>query len=300
MPLASPPFLQVLGCDLDALSGEVVQHNDVRTSPDGLVRLRLALHLDFHLQAEAADGLGGGDGVGDAPAAPHVVVLQHDHGRQVHPVAVRPTDQHAVLLDQAEPRGRLARARQLALVPRRAQVDEEPAGHGGDAAAPGEDVEGDALAEQDAARGAGHGRDLGLEAAGRGPLDVAALGGVPLDGAAALREDLVEEGHAGQDACGLGPEGGGARDVADDEAAVVEGGGVFGQPGGDLGLPRGGQEVLQGAVVQGHWKHSFFFLGLLCFPSVSGMLVAAEDDPKDGGVGLVIRVDPVCSVPEAG
>lgn len=73
-----------------------------------------------------------------------------------------------------------------------------------------------------------------------------ALFSVPLNGAAALVKDLVEKGPSGDDAGGLAPEGGGAGVFADDEASVVERGRVFGEPGGDLGLPAWGEEVGEG------------------------------------------------------
>lgn len=250
VPLASPALLQALGGDLDALAGEVVEHDDVSAGLDSLVGLGLALDLDLDLEREPAGALCGGDGVPDAAPAPDVVVLEHDHGAQVHAVAVGAADQHAVLLDQAEPGRGLARAGQRAAVARRPQVDEETPSHAGDAAAAREDVEGDALAQKDSPSGPGDGGDLHLDAAAAlVALDVLALAGVPLDGAAGLGKDLGEEGHTGQDAARLAPEGGGARRVADDEAAVVEGGRVLGQPGGDLGLPVRRQEVLQRAMV---------------------------------------------------
>lgn len=256
MPLTGPALLQVLGGDLDALAGEVIEHDDVCARLDGLVGLGLTLDLDLDLEREAAGALCGGDGVLDAAPAPDVVVLEHDHGAQVHAVAVCAADQHAVLLDQAEPGRGLARAGQGAAVSGRPQVDDEATGLAGDAAAAREDVEGDALAEQDAPGGTRDGGDLHLDAAAvLVALNVLALAGVPLDGAACLGKDLVEEGHAGQDAAGLAPEGGGAGRIADDEAAVVEGGRVLGQPGGDLGLPVRRQEVLERAVVQRHVPH---------------------------------------------
>lgn len=52
---------------------------------------------------------------------PDVVVLEHDHARQVVPVRVDPADEHAVFLDEPEARRRLARARDDALVPVRAR-----------------------------------------------------------------------------------------------------------------------------------------------------------------------------------
>jgi hypothetical protein len=45
---------------------------------------------------------------------------------------------------------------------------------------------------------------------------------MPLDGAAALRKDLVEEGSAGDDAAGFTPEGSDTGTVTDNEAGVIE------------------------------------------------------------------------------
>ena len=70
---------------------------------------------------------------------------------------------------------------------------------------------------------------------------------VPLDGAAALGKDLVEEGSAGDDARRLAPERGHAIPLADDEPGVVHRRGVFGEPASDGRLPRGGEEVGEAA-----------------------------------------------------
>ena len=45
-----------------------------------------------------------------------MVVLEHDHARQIVPVRVDPADEHPVLLDEPEARRRLARAGDDALV----------------------------------------------------------------------------------------------------------------------------------------------------------------------------------------
>ncbi len=50
-----------------------------------------------------------------------MVVLEHDHAREVVPVGVDPADEHPVLLDETEARRRLARARDDALVAVRAR-----------------------------------------------------------------------------------------------------------------------------------------------------------------------------------
>ncbi|KHO11639.1 hypothetical protein MAA_10881 [Metarhizium robertsii ARSEF 23] len=245
-----PALLQRPRRGADPIPSEVVQHDDVGARGNGLVGLLLALHLDLDLDAEAGDGLGGPHGVGDAAPAPDVVVLEHHHGAQVHAVGVGAAHQHAVLLDEPEARGGLARARQDARVAGAADQRDDAARLGGDAGAAGERVEGHALPEQDAARGAGHRGHLDL-AAGRGRrVQRRALGVVPLDAAARLGEDLGEEGDAGEDAGRLGEEGGAPGHFADDEAGVVEGGGVFGQPGGYPGFLGRREEVR--FVVGGH------------------------------------------------
>ncbi|KAG8405858.1 hypothetical protein J3459_020909 [Metarhizium acridum] len=73
---------------------------------------------------------------------------------------------------------------------------------------------------------------------------------VPLDAAARLGEYLGEEGDAGEDAGRLGEERCAPGRLSDDEARVVEGGGVFGQPGGYLGFIGRREKVC--FVVGGH------------------------------------------------
>lgn len=245
MLLANPPLLQAPRRNLDAIAREIVQHHNVRARRNRLVRLRLALHLDFNLHAESRNRLGRRHSLGDAAPAPDVVVLEHHHRAQIHPVPVCTANQHAVLLHQAKPRRRLARSRQHAAIARRPQLRDEQLALRRHARAPRKRIQRNPLAQQEAPRRTGHGSDLHL-AAVAAEVEMRALFGVPLDGAAALVEDLVEKGSAGDDAGGLAPEGGGAEVFADDEASIVERGRVFGEPGGDLGLPAGGEEVCEG------------------------------------------------------
>lgn len=249
MSLALPSLLQTPCRNLDAVASEVVQHDNISTRLDGLVGLGLALYLDLDLNTEAADRLGGLDGVGDAAAAPYMVVLEHDHRAQIHAVGVGAAYQHAVFLDEAEPGRGLARAGENSRVSRSADAPDEVAAGAGDTGTAGERVEGDALAEEDAADRSADRGNAHL-AAVCGQVELGALLGVPLDGAAALREDLVEEGSAGDDACGFAPERSDAGALADDKAGVVHGGRVFCEPGGDGGLPRGREEVGQKALVR--------------------------------------------------
>lgn len=252
MSLPLPALLEAPRSNPDAVAGEVVEHDDVGARLDGLVGLGLALHLDLDLHAEARDGLGGLDGVGDAAPAPDVVVLEHDHGAEVHAVRVGASDQHSVLLNQAEPGRRLSRAGDDTPVSGFAGNRHQPLAPRSDAGAPRKRVQGNALAEEDAADGAPDGGDAVLAAGAQ--VDGGGLVGVPLDGAAALGKDLVEEGPAGDDAGGLPPEGRDAGLVADDEAGVVERGGVLGEPRGDGGLPRGGEEVCEVSLRLGHFR----------------------------------------------
>lgn len=250
MSLALPSLLQTPRRNLDAVTSEVVKHDNISTRLDGLVRLGLALYLDLDLNAEAADRLGGLDGVGDAAAAPYMVVLEHDHGAQVHAVGVGAANQHAILLDEAETGRGFARAGENSRVSRRADAPDEVAAGAGDTGTAGEGVEGDALAEEDAADRSADRGNAHL-AAVCGQIKLGALLSMPLDGAAALGEDLVEEGSAGDDARGFAPEGSDPGGLADDEAGVVHGWRVFCEPGGDGGLPRGREEVGQAALVRG-------------------------------------------------
>ncbi|KAH8428935.1 uncharacterized protein LDX57_006608 [Aspergillus melleus] len=74
---------------------------------------------------------------------------------------IRTPNQNPVFLDDAEPRGRFAGAGQGTGPAVRAERGDERGALRGDAGAPGEDVQGDALAEEDLADGAADGRDVG-------------------------------------------------------------------------------------------------------------------------------------------
>lgn len=261
--LASPPFLQAASSDPDALTSEVVQHNNVGTGSNRLISFLLTLHLNLDLEAEATGRLGRLDSVSNAAAAPHVVVLEHGHGAEIHAVGVGSSDEHAVLLDKTESGRGLPSTRHDPRVPGTPQVHQQVPALRSHAGAAGQDVEGHTLALEQAAGGTGHRRQRPLSAVG---LDVAALGCVPLDSAAALLEHLVEKGHAGQDSLRLPPESGSARRVADNETADVERRSVLSKPGCYLGLPRNGEDVLEGAVVESHVNHDGRFFSILVFP----------------------------------
>lgn len=169
-----------------------------------------------------------------------MVVLQHDHAAQVHAVRVGPAHQHAVLLHEPEPGRRLPRPGQDPLVPRAPQAQQQVPADGGDARAAREQVQPHPLAEQQAARRPRHRRYLRLAGSVFRPVDVAALDGVPLDGAPALLEYLVEEWDPCYDSGALAPQRRGPLVLAYHKARIVVRRRVFGEPGGDLGLPAGG------------------------------------------------------------
>jgi len=206
-------------------------------------------------------------------------------------------DQHAVFLDQPEARRRLARAGQDARVARAAHQLEHLPALRRDARAARQHVQAHPLAEQQVPDGAGHGRDGDL-AAGGGGVEGVALLEVPLDGAAALGEDLVEEGDASEEAGGLAVQRGGAGRGADDEAAVVEGGGIFGEPGRDLGFVGEGEEVGGVAVGEGHCGCELRD-GMEIEMEIEMEMMVMEDERGNGGGGQVMSLKFVRSgVPE--
>jgi hypothetical protein len=55
IPCASSPLVfQLRGCNLDAVRGEIVQHDDVGASSDSLVRFLVALAFDLDFDGKAA------------------------------------------------------------------------------------------------------------------------------------------------------------------------------------------------------------------------------------------------------
>lgn len=106
-------------------------------------------------------------------------------------MGVGAADQDAVFLNDPEARGRLPRSGEGAGPAGFAEGGGERGGFGGDAGAAGEDVEGDAFAEQDLAHGPAHGRDV------RDWRDGLAFLDVPFDSAGGVRFDGFREGGGG-------------------------------------------------------------------------------------------------------
>ena len=80
---------------------------------------------------------------------------------------------------------------------------------------------------------------------------------MPFHGAIALRKDFVEERYPCKDAWRFTVESCVAWRVADYEAAVVEAGRVFVEPGGDLRFEVYGEEVCRVAVCDCHFEGDF-------------------------------------------
>lgn len=177
---AGPLQLELAGGVADALGCEVVEHDDIRAGANSRVRLLETADFDLDFCREAACRLGCVHGAGDSRrdgldvgrggtpvrggavvgAGPDVVILEHGHGAQVVAVGVGAADEEAVFLDDAEAGGCLAGAGECALPAVGAQGGHERGALGCDAGAAGEDVEGDALAEEDLADGAADGGAL--------------------------------------------------------------------------------------------------------------------------------------------
>lgn len=251
MPLPLPTLLQTLRSNLDAIAGKVVKHNDVGACLNSLVGLGLALHLNLDLHAETCDRLGSLDGIGDAAPAPDVVVLEHYHGAEVHAMRISTSNQHAVFLNETEPGGCLSRACDNTLVSGLAGDRHQPLTLRSDTGASRKCVQSNALAEEDTADGSLYSGDTMLAVA---QVDGRGLVGMPLDGAAALSKDLVEEGSAGNDTSRFTPEGRDAGLVSDNEAGIVERGGILGEPGSDGSLPRGREEICEVSLRLGHFR----------------------------------------------
>ena len=150
LPISRPPpplLLELSSSHLDTIRREVIQHDDIRASSNRLIGLVEALTLDLDLNGKAARRLGRAHSIGDAPRSNDVVVLEHRHSGEVNTVCVDAADEHAVLFDEAEPGRRLAGAGQDVGVAGFAQERQQVVRLCRDARAPGQRVEGYALAE---------------------------------------------------------------------------------------------------------------------------------------------------------
>lgn len=150
--LSAPLVLERLGGAVEVSTGEIVEHDDVGAGGDGLVSLSLVLALDVDKEREAGNATDGLDRVRNRASCPDVVVLQHDHRREVVTVRVDTTDEHAVLLDKAEAGSRLAGTSDQALPSLSTSHVAEPPRDGSDTAAASEEVESDTLAKEKVAR----------------------------------------------------------------------------------------------------------------------------------------------------
>lgn len=176
--LPSPLLLQLTSSLTHPLRREVVQHDHIRTSPNRRISLLDTPTLDLDLGGESTRRLRrlhrtrnrssnrlDGRGILDTTirrsavirTSPDMVILQHCHGAQVVAVRVRTTNEDTVFLNDTEAGCGLACSCEGPLPP----VGAERCNHRGalasDAGAAGEDVQGDALAEEDLADGAADG-----------------------------------------------------------------------------------------------------------------------------------------------
>lgn len=119
--LRRPRVLQQLRCLAHLSRGEIIKHDDIRTSIDGGIRFLDVAALDFDFHGEASCGARRGDGRGDGlgycrgrdggrrlafiVAGPDMVVLEHGHGAEVVAMRVRAADKNAILLHEPEARG---------------------------------------------------------------------------------------------------------------------------------------------------------------------------------------------------
>lgn len=235
--LPGPVLLELAGRVTDSLRGEVVEHDDVGAGVDSRVGLLETAAFDLDFGRETARRLGRLHGAGDSGrdglgvsrarssvrggavvgARPDMVILEHGHGAEVVAVGVGAADKKAVFLDDAEARRGLAGAGERALPAVGAQGGNKGGTLGCDAGAAGEDVEGDALAEEDLADGAADGGamldrvdgftflDVPFNSASTQPSACFILfcmpgGGVVAVRAAQLGKDLVEKGYTCNDA----------------------------------------------------------------------------------------------------
>mmetsp|Transcript_58535 Transcript_58535/g.171249 ORF Transcript_58535/g.171249 Transcript_58535/m.171249 type:complete len:204 (-) Transcript_58535:390-1001(-) len=135
-------LLQLSCSCLRLLGREIVEHDNLGPSPSSLESLLHGLAFHLNLVGEATDtacllnhGLDG------TAAGPDMVVLQHGHVTEVHPVWHAATDDRRVLLHKTEARRDLPCRRYLP-VPSFAQLHiHQRARLCGDAAGPREDVQ---------------------------------------------------------------------------------------------------------------------------------------------------------------
>lgn len=84
------------------IPNHIIQHHDIRPSLDRLPGLVITLTLDRHLEREPSSTTNGLDGFRNGSRRPDVVILEHDHAREVMSVRINSADHHAVFFDKTE------------------------------------------------------------------------------------------------------------------------------------------------------------------------------------------------------
>jgi len=239
LPLSCPLLAQTLRYANKLGAFDIVEHDDVGPSVNCLVRFGLGANFDVEEKTEASYLACLLDSSGNRTRGPNVVVLEHDHAREVVPVRVDTSHQHSVFLDQPETRCSLPGASYGALEPVSSRKILDPLGLGSDPTTARQHIQGDALPEQQVPGLTGYSRDVFHGLKGLAFFDE------PDDLATQLREDFCEERGASQDGWNFAfaEEIGFPHGFTDYISAIVERGRVLGQPSCHLGFPAGRQQM---------------------------------------------------------
>ena len=181
------PVLDAGGHLCNVLGVKVVEHDHLGAGSRRLDRLLERPHLDLDLERKTANAARALHRLGDGPRAPHVVVLEHDHRRQIHAVRVNAANQHRVLFNEAEAGRRLARAGNSAVPAVALLRISKGAGARRDPARASKEIQRDALALEDSPRLA---LNLCYNADGLKPR---AFVNKPRHSAVKLAKDLIHE-----------------------------------------------------------------------------------------------------------
>ncbi len=70
-----------LRCALQEIRLEIVQHDNIGASLNGLFSFCLILTFNFNFKRKSTNALGATNSLSNAPRAPNMIVLQHDHAK---------------------------------------------------------------------------------------------------------------------------------------------------------------------------------------------------------------------------
>jgi hypothetical protein len=131
--------------------GKIVKHDHVRPCGPRFLRLRQGLALDLYFDGKGTHPSRRSHGLGDASRAPDVIVLEHDHLRQILPVCGRPSDQQSVFFHHSKAGSGLAGARNGPMPPCATPNVHRSPGDGGDPTCPSQNIQGRAFSKQNMA-----------------------------------------------------------------------------------------------------------------------------------------------------